>query len=112
MLSPSAFSIDSTSSGASGTTSGENGEHVAVAATRNFSKFQRMSPVVAFGVGGLRELLVQRVPAVAVDLDLLGERERHVVVRAAERLDLVGRARLLLAELVARDADDVEALGA
>src|SRR5205823_1719619 len=53
-----------------------------------------------------------RVATVAVHFDLLGERERHVVVRAAERLDLLGRSGLLLAELVARDADHVETLAA
>src|SRR5262249_15741908 len=34
---------------------------------------------VTFGVGRWSELLVERVPAVAVHLDLLGHRELHVV---------------------------------
>src|SRR5262245_42949634 len=65
---------------------------------------------VAFAVGGGRELLVQRVTTVAVHLDLLRDRELHVVTRRAERADLLGCAGLLRAELVARDADDGEAL--
>ena len=60
-------------------------------------------------VGGLRELVVQRVPALAVHLDLLGHRERDAVGGRAELRDLVGAARLLATELVARKADDREA---
>ena len=65
--------------------------------------------VVAVGVGDRRQLLVDRVPAGAVDLDLLEHRERHAVARRAERGDLLGAARLLAAELVAREAEHAEA---
>src|SRR5688572_6591880 len=46
---------------------------------------------VAFAVGDRGELLIQLVAIVAVHFDLLRERERHAVARAAERLDLVRR---------------------
>ena len=65
---------------------------------------------VPLGVGDVGELGVDRVPAGAVDLDLLEHRERHAVGRRAERLDLLGGARLLPAELVAREAEDAEPL--
>src|SRR5690242_10657035 len=45
-----------------------------------------------------REPVVEGVAAGPVDLHLLGHRERHAVGRGAERLDLVGRPRLLAAE--------------
>src|SRR5215472_11332566 len=45
----------------------------------------------------------------AVDVDLAHHRERHAVVQLAERCDLVVRAGILGAELVARKADDDEA---
>src|SRR5690606_34522133 len=64
------------------------------------------------GVGRLDQRGVERVPALAVDLDLLGHREADAVRRGAERLDLLGRAGLLLAELVAGHADHGEALDA
>src|SRR4051794_35628638 len=54
------------------------------------------------------ELLVERVATVAVHLDLLGHREGDAVRRRAERLDLVRGAGLLLAELVAGDAEHAE----
>ncbi len=61
--------------------------------------------------GGLRaQVLVQRVCVVAVDLELGVHREGDVVVDAAELLDLGVVARLLVAELVAREADDLQAL--
>jgi hypothetical protein len=63
---------------------------------------------VARGVGDVGELLVDRVASGAVDVDLLGHREADAVGGAAERLDLLGGARLLRAELVAREADDGE----
>ena len=97
-----ADSIASVTSAASGSTTGEKRATISPSRPmRNFSKFQRMSPVWPSASAVLRQLLVQRVLAVAVHLDLLGERERHVVVGAAEGRDLVGRARLLRAELVA-----------
>ncbi len=78
--------------------------------TRNFSKFHRMSPVCPSPSAVCVSSWYSGWRPVAVDLDLLRERERHVVVGAAERRDLVGAAGLLLAELVAGDADHVEAL--
>ena len=46
----------------------------------------------------------------AVHLDLREHRERHVVLRRAERLDLALVAGLLVAELVARETEHLEAL--
>ena len=66
--------------------------------------------VAAVGVGHGGELGVERVAPVAVHLDLLGQRERDAVGGGAERGDLLGAARLLSAELVARHAEDREAL--
>src|SRR5207244_3977483 len=85
-------------------------DDVAVAADEELLEVPADVAGVALGVGGLGERLVQRVATLAVDLHLLGEREGHAVVRLAERLDLVGRTRLLLTELVARDPDHVETL--
>src|SRR5439155_8342946 len=64
---------------------------------------------LALGVLDGRELLVEGVTTVAVDLDLLGHREGDPIRRRAEGGDLIRRARLLFAELVARDAEDGEA---
>jgi hypothetical protein len=50
---------------------------------------------VAGRVGGRDEALVDVVPALTVDLDLLGHREGDGVVGRAELADLLGGARLL-----------------
>ena len=63
---------------------------------------------VPLGIGDGCELVVERVPTGAVHLDLLGKRERHAVRRRAEGRDLLGASRLLLEELVARDAEHRE----
>ena len=78
-------SMAATSVGSSGVTIGPKRVIEPSASTRNFSKFQRMSPSCALGVGDRGQLLVDRVPARAVDLDLLEHRERHAVGRRAER---------------------------
>src|SRR4051812_1784275 len=52
----------------------------------------------------------QGVRIVAVDVDLLEHREAHAVVALAEGADLLVAARVLAAELVAREAEDHEAL--
>jgi hypothetical protein len=49
------------------------------------------------------------MPPGPVDLDLLEHRERHTVAGGAELLDLLGAARLLPAELVAREPGHREA---
>ena len=64
---------------------------------------------MALAVGDLGERCVDRVLIIAVDVDLLHHRERHAVGGGAEGLDLLGAARLLAAELVAREPDDGEA---
>src|SRR5262249_37534782 len=64
---------------------------------------------LAIGVGLLGELVVDRVPLGAVDVDLLEERERHAVGRVAELADLLRSPRLLAHELVAREAEHLEA---
>jgi hypothetical protein len=48
------------------------------------------------------------VGVLAIDVHLREHREGHVVRRRAERLDLRLVARLLVAELVAREAEDRE----
>ena len=55
------------------------------------------------------EPLEQRVGVVAVDVDLGEHRERHAEAPVAERRDLRLVARLLVAELVAREAEHGEA---
>src|SRR4051794_17542217 len=65
--------------------------------------------VVALHIGRPGELGIERMAAGAVHVDLLEHRERDAVVERAELLDLVGRARLLAAELVAREPEDGEA---
>jgi hypothetical protein len=59
--------------------------------------------------GGFQET-VKRIGAGAVDIDLGEERECDVVLQAAEVFDFVGVSGLLVAELVAREAEDREAL--
>src|SRR4051812_47252749 len=54
----------------------------------------------------LGELGVQRIAALAVDLDLLEHREGDAVGHRAERGDLLRAARLLAPELVAREPED------
>src|SRR5450759_457871 len=55
-------------------------------------------------VSSLAEDFVKRVLVRALDVELGKQRKRDAVVHAAELLDLVGRARLLVEELVARKA--------
>src|SRR4051794_38633468 len=64
---------------------------------------------LAVGVGRLLELGEDRVLLVAVHVDLLEDRERHAVGGAAELADLLRRARLLPHELVAGEAEHLEA---
>src|SRR5262249_56156968 len=61
---------------------------------------------LALVVGEHGELLVERVAAVAVHLDLREHRERDAVARLAERRDLVRGTGLLGTELVAREPHD------
>src|SRR3954454_14348801 len=68
--------------------------------------------VGAVGVGDLRQLIVDRMAIRPVDLDLLRDRYRDAVVRRVELGDLLGRPRLLAAELVPRQPDDAEAASA
>lgn len=56
------------------------------------------------------EVLVHGVRVVAVDVHLFHDGERHAVVELAELADLLVRAALLVAELVAGEPDDLEAL--
>ena len=50
----------------------------------------------------------QRIGAFAVDLDLRELRERHAETRRAEARDLLVRTGSLMAELVAREVEDVQ----
>src|SRR5690242_15345375 len=61
--------------------------------------------VVALRVRDVHQLGVQRVPGIAVDVDLLGEREGDAVRGRTELRDLLRAARLLAAELIARNAE-------
>ena len=51
------------------------------------------------------QIVEQRMRVAAVDVDLGEHRKRHVILAFAERLDLLGVARLLRAELVAGKAE-------
>src|SRR5262249_6030002 len=64
---------------------------------------------LAVGIGFRRQFLVERMPMSTVDVDLLGDRERHAVVGVTECRYLFGRTRLLPAKLVARYAQNREA---
>ena len=64
---------------------------------------------LAVGVGGLLELGEERVLLGAVHVDLLEQRELHVVGGVAEVADLLGGAGLLTHELVAGEAEHLEA---
>jgi len=65
-------------------------------------------PRRALGIRNLREFRVERVPARTVYVDLGEQREGDPVVLRAELADLLRRAGLLGAELVAREARDRE----
>ena len=80
-----ADSIAPTSAGSSGSTCGAKRATTSPSRpTRNFSKFHRMSPSTPSASAVVGELLVERVPVVAVHLDLLEERERDAVGGGAE----------------------------
>src|SRR6187549_165317 len=59
--------------------------------------------------GGLQKL-VERVSIQTVDFDLPDERKCDIVLQAAEVFDFVGVAGLLVAELIAWEAEDRKAL--
>src|SRR6476661_4819957 len=86
----------------------ESRDDRAVAADEELLEVPADVAVVAFAVGGLLELGVERVLVVAVDVDLVREREGHSVGGAAERRHLLWRPRLLRAELVRREPDPRE----
>src|ERR1700728_1648055 len=65
---------------------------------------------LSLAVGDLGQLGVDRVPGVAVHVDLLEQRERHAVGARTELLDLLGGAGLLAQELVAGEPEDTEPL--
>ena len=85
-------------------------DHLAVRPTRNLVKFH----LIDLGAEDARRLggepLPERMRLVAVDVDLAHHRKADAVVELAERGDLVVRARVLGAELVAREADHDQAL--
>ena len=56
------------------------------------------------------EELVERVSILALDRNLLEEREARLLLLAAELLDLEVRARLLAVEVVGRERENLEAL--
>ena len=56
------------------------------------------------------EELVERVSILALDRDLLEEREARLLLLATELLDLEVRARLLAVEVVGRERENLEAL--
>src|SRR5260221_13193098 len=63
---------------------------------------------LTLGVGHRGQLSVDGMPARAVDLDLLEQREGPAVVHRAELADLVSGAGLLAAELVTGKANHLE----
>src|SRR5689334_24968925 len=88
----------------------EPGDDGAVAGDKELLEVPLHVPVGALLIGRPGQGLVDRVALVAVDVDLLGERERHAVRRRAELRDLLGRAGLLAEELVAGEPDDRQAV--
>ena len=68
--------------------------------------FARKFRICFFGC----EVLIKRHGIVAIDIDLGHHFELHAVVLFAEFGDLLGRTRLLFAKLVARYADDRQAI--
>ena len=101
----------SMTSGASGSTIGRNRWRM-VPSGRHQELLEVPLDVtgLAVGVGEGGQLLVDRVPVVAVDVDLLEHREGDPVGGRAERGDLLGAPGLLCAELVAGEAEDGETL--
>src|SRR5438445_7448306 len=86
----------------------EAGDHFAVRRDQELLE-------VPFHVAGLAhrvvlggQLPVERMPARAVDVELLRQRKRDVVRPGAEARNLVSGARLLLTELVARNSENGE----
>src|ERR1039457_515255 len=88
----------------------ESGHHFADRRHEELLEVPRDVAGVALGVLGLGQLLVERVPGLAVHVDLLEEREGHAVIGRAELDDLLGTPGLLAGELVAREAEHAEAL--
>src|SRR5205823_15076889 len=81
-------------------------------AGRRHQELLEVPPDVAGGPLSVRDLgqrRVERVTVLAIDVDLVEERELDLEVDVAEVRDLFVRARLLAAELVAREAEDDEA---
>jgi hypothetical protein len=87
----------------------EPGDDVAVTADHELLEVPADVAVVTLGVLLVDDCLVDGMALGAVDVDLGGDGKRHVVVGRAEVGDLVGRAGLLAAELIAREADHGEA---
>ena len=56
------------------------------------------------------EVLKDRISVLTVDITLRHQREGHTMVETAELLDLLIAARLLVSELIAREAEDDESL--
>src|SRR6266581_2542568 len=83
----------------------EPGRHGAVGAHQELLEVPLDVAGLAVRVRHRGELVVDGVPPGPVDLDLLEHGEGDPVGRRAELGDLVGRAGLLPAELVAREAD-------
>jgi predicted MFS family arabinose efflux permease len=109
----SAASMASRSVASSGSTSGRKRPTTSPSgdSSQHFSKFHCTSPAVALRHGHGGQLLEQRPSGRPVDVGLREQRERDAVGRGAELRDLLGAAGSLPLELVARDADDREALG-
>jgi len=88
----------------------ESGDDLSIAIDQEFGEIPRDRPGV-FGVGRLAgQELIKWVNALALDDDLGEQWEADLVVGAAELLDLVIRSRLLGAELVGREGEDLESL--
>src|SRR5215469_6637113 len=84
----------------------EPAEHRAVRTDKELLEVPLHVAGLAAGVGHGCELGVDRVPAVAVDLDLLEHRECDAVRCRAELGDLLWAARFLAHELIAGETDD------
>src|SRR5260221_9810639 len=81
----------------------EPAQHLAVAPDQELLEVPLNVAGLAVGVGDLGQLRIQGMLSLPVDDDLGEQRERDPVVHRAELADLLRRAGLLLAELVARE---------
>src|SRR6266567_2774425 len=87
----------------------EPGHDLAIPADQELLEVPLDVARLALGIGHVSQLGVQRMPLRPVDVDLGEQRERDAVAQRAELADVLGRAGLLAAELIARESGHREA---